>query len=156
MAEDTDAECEQQKKDRQGHPSDPDEEVRDDIIDQHVPMPEIFGDLHPYVSVVYFLGNARAAELRVAMPNFEKGGPRRAGVALENRRMIIERREERESGIVDDRIGIAAVCLGIDALKSRRKLKRPSAIGIPRQIARNDGGMLLQRSVMQFVRRGIQ
>src|SRR5262249_8764723 len=119
-------------------------------------MLKVFGDLHPYVPFVYFLGNGRAAELRVAMLNFEKGGPRRASVVLENRRMIIERREERVPGVVDDRVGIAAVCLGIDALKSRRKLQRPSAIGIPGQIARNDGGMLLQRSVMQVVRRGTQ
>ncbi len=148
---DLDVDPEQEQEDRQGDPGDTLEKVRYDVVDQHVAMRKILGDLDPQFAAGDLLREARAGHSGVALAGSHVCGFGRANVLRKDRRAIAVRREQNLAASIHDGVSIAAVGLGIEVAYPFGQIEGPGAVRVCRNVLRDPIGLLVHRRSVERV-----
>ncbi len=127
---------EQDQEDRDRDPANPPEEVGDDVVDDHVAMRQILGNLDAQCLAAEQLGGAGT------------GNP--VGQGRQSRRTAMRRKQQIVVRIVDV-IAVAAISVGVEPPQAVRQVEHDLAGGIDRKVLAEVGGLIAHRLAMQLV-----
>jgi len=146
----------QHQQNRKRDPADVLEEVLDNVVDQDVAVGEVFRRLDPHRLAADSLANARAVDGRAVLAGFQKLNRGCARVGGKYRRLVLQRREQGFSLIIDHGVGVSPIGLRIEALKIGRKFKREAAVGLRHQMLGEGQGLLFHCVTVDVVGRHVQ
>jgi hypothetical protein len=155
-AEDRNIRDQQHQQNRKRDPADMLEEVLDNVVDQDVAVGEVFRRLDPHRLAADSLANARAVDGRAVLTGFQKLNRGRVRVGGKYRRLVLQRREQGFSLIIDHGVGVSPIGLRIEALKIGRKFKREAAIGLRHKMLGKRQGLLFHCVIVDVVGRDVQ
>ncbi len=130
LPHDDEVEQRQKKQDRQDQPGDALQEGRDDVVDHHVRVLEVLGDLHPDQGPAAGLGKAATVVDGRPVGLLEEGRLVGASGAGKQRRTVGQGREQHPPAVVEDGVGEAGKRLRIEGLQVGRQVQPPARAGV--------------------------